>query len=133
MTDNDHDDDFIGQAELEAMREIDQEVGARLVALELLGVTFQTDMPQVERVPRGSTAEHAGLKVGDIIIGVDGSPTPKTDDLIAAIGRCRPSPVIHFTVQRNGATLAINAAPDPSQQRPTPKSNHLGRVEHVEL
>jgi hypothetical protein len=54
MTDNDWpeepDDDISGQNELEALREVDKEVAARLAALEVLDPSQKRPMPRPNRV-----------------------------------------------------------------------------------
>jgi len=133
MIDNDWreqpDDDISGQNELEALREADNEVAARLAALELLGITFRAKTNEIEQVSARSTAERAGLQVRDTIICVNNHPTPRFDDLIAAIQRHPPGTTVHVTVQRDEATLTITADLDTSQKRPTPKPNCVNYVE----
>jgi len=49
---NDSDDDISGQAEIEAMHEIDQEVAARLAALEALDPSQKRPTPRPNRLGR---------------------------------------------------------------------------------
>lgn len=133
MIDNDWpdqpDDDISGQNELEALREVDNEVATRLVALELLGITFRAKTNEIEQVVARSTAERAGLQVRDTILFVNNCPTPRSDDLIAAIQRHPSGTPVHVTVHRDEATLTIKVDLDASHKRPTPEPNCVNYVE----
>jgi len=53
-----------------------------------------------------STAEHAGVKIGDQIIGVDSIATPYHNDYVAAVkGKARKT--INLTLLRNNDTLKV--------------------------
>jgi len=123
----DFDDDISGQNELEAAREVDQEVAARLAALELLGVTFRAGTTEIESVPPHSAAERAGLRAGDSVVCVNGWPALRAADVVAAVRRLA-DPTAHLTVQRDGTVLGIDADLDSSQERPTarPGNHHSG-------
>lgn len=49
---NDSDDDISGQAEIEAIHEIDREVAARLAALEALDPSQKRPTPRLNRLGR---------------------------------------------------------------------------------
>jgi S1-C subfamily serine protease len=44
-------------------------------------------------VHAGTPAEAAGLRIGDVIVSVGGSPVASVDDLTAALGKLGPGPV----------------------------------------
>ncbi len=48
-------------------------------------------------------AKDAGIKEGDIIVGVDGSPVSKSSELQEHIGTKRPGDIVKVEVSRNGA------------------------------
>ncbi len=52
---------------------------------------------RVESLERGSPAADAGMKAGDIIVGIDGMPVPDVDALLRRLGAdaiARPLPVM---------------------------------------
>ncbi len=60
------------------------------------GLTIETGV-RVESLERGSPAADAGMKTGDIIVGMDGVPVPDVDALqrqLAANAIARPLPVL---------------------------------------
>jgi S1-C subfamily serine protease len=56
----------------------------------------------------GSPAEAAGLKAGDVITAVGGTPVGSVDDLTAALGKLGPGPV-QLTVARGNTTRTVTA------------------------
>ncbi len=62
----------------------------------------------VSQVVAGSAAADAGLRSGDKIVAVDGQPTPKWDQLKAAI-ESRGGQEAEFTIQRNGRRQIVIA------------------------
>ncbi len=77
----------------------------------LLGVTSEKmdKGAQIESVSDGSGAEKAGLKVGDIITGVNKSPITSPDDLVAAITKQKPGDIIDVDYIRDGKKLKSKA------------------------
>lgn len=51
----------------------------------------------VEVIP-GQAAEQAGVKEGDVILELDGKPTPDPRALIDAVGRCRVGDKVTLTI-----------------------------------
>jgi putative serine protease PepD len=74
----------------------------------LLGVQI-SDLPNgggvyVGRVESGGPAANAGIRVGDVITSVAGTPTPAGADLTAVIAGLKPGQTVKVAVQRpNGA------------------------------
>ncbi|GAA5164195.1 DegQ family serine endoprotease [Viridibacterium curvum] len=89
----------------------------------LLGLTFQPvdkdlasnlglDKPEgaaVTSVNKNSAAEKAGLKVGDVILQVDGKKVDDNNDLRSLIGERRPGESVNLKVWRKKSTLDIKA------------------------
>jgi serine protease Do len=51
----------------------------------------------------GSAAEKAGLKAGDVVLALNGSPITDSGDLVSRLYTFHPGDVITMTIQRNGA------------------------------
>ena len=67
--------------------------------------------PVLGQVVSGGPADRAGLEAGDRIVRVDGAPVDSWDFLVGRI-RSRPGMPLRFTVEREGATRAIDVVPD---------------------
>jgi putative serine protease PepD len=62
----------------------------------------------VGSVSAGSPADKAGLKVGDVIVALDGKPTTTSDDLGTVLATHKPGQTVTLKVQRqNGATTLV--------------------------
>jgi S1-C subfamily serine protease len=80
------------------------------------GLTIDSGV-RVDTLERGSPAADAGMKTGDIIVGIDGMPVPDVDTLQRQLGAdaiARPLPVI---VVRGNSTHALIVAPRESPPR----------------
>jgi len=89
-----------------------------------LGVTVQTVSQEladsfglkkaqgalVASVESGSPAERAGIKEGDIIVGVNGRAVEQSSDLPRIIGEARPGTVVTIRVWRQGETKELSAS-----------------------
>jgi serine protease Do len=60
----------------------------------------------VDSITEKSAAGQAGIKVGDVVTRVDGTPILKSADLLEQIGRHRPGDEVNVTVNRNGKELS---------------------------
>jgi regulator of sigma E protease len=77
--------------------------------------------PVVERAAAGSPAAAAGLTGGDLIVAIDGRPTPDWEDVLEAVqgpkgqrgSTTRPAHIrpLAITVDRNGQTLDLVVTP----------------------
>ncbi len=79
-----------------------------------LGVSIQNQTSggagaQVVDVSSGSGAEKAGIKAGDVIVGIDDQQIETRSDLSAAIGAHQPGDTVKVTVQRDGQTVDLTA------------------------
>jgi putative serine protease PepD len=62
----------------------------------------------VGAVSAGSPAEKAGLKVGDVIVALDGKQTTTSDDLGTQLAEHKPGQTVTLKVQRqSGATVTV--------------------------
>ena len=76
-----------------------------------LGVLIETvgDGVRVRRVEKGSIAEAAGIREGDIVSAAAGVPVKEAGDLRAAVQRQAPGTWLPLTMKRKGDTLDIVA------------------------
>ncbi|MBT2325128.1 DegQ family serine endoprotease [Variovorax paradoxus] len=74
--------------------------------------SFKLDKPEgalVSNVEKGSPADQAGLRSGDVIRKVDGQPIVASGDLPALIGQKKPGSKITLEVWRQGAREELSA------------------------
>ena len=64
---------------------------------------------KVETVVSGTAADKAGLRQGDVITAVNGSPVTSAAELTQAIDGKTPGRQVTLTVSRNGSTKTIHA------------------------
>ena len=71
-----------------------------------LGVTSDkvSDGAKITEISKGSAAEKAGLKEGDIITGVNDTKISSPEDLSKAIGKCKPEEKVTVSYKRDGAS-----------------------------
>ncbi|HLZ09549.1 MAG TPA: PDZ domain-containing protein, partial [Chloroflexota bacterium] len=60
-------------------------------------------------VVKGSPAEQAGLRVGDVIVAIDNTPVGSVDDLLRFLSRAKPGASITLGVVRGGQYLKLGA------------------------
>ena len=75
--------------------------------------SFKLDKPEgalVASVEKGSPADKAGLKAGDVIRSVNGTPIVASGDLPAAIGLSKPGDKVQLQVVRQGKTEDVTAS-----------------------
>jgi serine protease Do len=79
---------------------------------QALADSFKLDSPQgalVANVEKGSPADRAGLKTGDVIRSVDGQPIVASGDLPAVIGMDKPGQRVNLEVWRQGGKVDLTA------------------------
>jgi len=64
----------------------------------------------IAQVVTGSAADKAGLKVGDVIVDLNGQPITNSSDLRNKIGMMRVGQEISLTIMRNGKQRKVKAA-----------------------
>jgi len=83
---------------------IGQSVTQELATEEKLSVS---EGAYVAEIAKGSGAEKAGIKVGDVITAVDGTPVRSMDDLILQIRRKKVGDEVVLTISRGGQTSEV--------------------------
>ena len=77
--------------------------------------------PVIERVLPGKPAEKAGIQAGDLIVAIDGNPTPDWQDVLMGIqgppetrGSTTPQTVrpLNFDILRDGRTIRLELIPE---------------------
>ena len=76
----------------------------------------------VAQVERGSAAERAGLRVGDVIVRVNGRPVLDASQLRNEVGLLRVGSRVELEVMRNGKALKLSA-----EVAPPPRSEPRGQ------
>ncbi len=66
-----------------------------------LGIS-KTEGIYVDDIEKGTGADKAGIKKGDIITGIDGFKIERFSDLVGYLGSKRPNDVVEVTLFRNG-------------------------------
>ena len=68
-------------------------------------------------VREGSPAEKAGLKGGDVIVGLGGKPIGTINDYMESLGRYKPGDTADIVVKRDGkeTTLKVTFGSRPSE------------------
>jgi len=61
----------------------------------------------VTQVEPDSPAAKAGLKNGDVIVGLDGKPVPDSGELQVQVGQKQPGTTVHLDIMRNGKNETI--------------------------
>lgn len=88
----------------------------------------------ISGVEKGGPAEAAGLKVGDVILGVNGAPVEQSTDLPRMIGEGRPGADFRLEVWRNGKAqdVGVKLGEMPGEKvavaEPPAKAAQLGLV-----
>jgi serine protease Do len=87
--------------------------------------SFKLDSPDgalVRNVERGSSADKAGLKSGDVIRKVNGQPIISGGDLSAIVSVARPGDKVQLDVWRDGHAVQLNATLANANDKPEPGS-----------
>jgi C-terminal processing protease CtpA/Prc len=66
----------------------------------------------VSEVIEDSPAEKAGIKEGDVIVGLNGSSITDSDDLVKAVRKSKPSTEVKIEVRRKGESKSFTAQLD---------------------
>jgi regulator of sigma E protease len=84
--------------------------------------------PQIGSVNPGSPADKAGLRAGDLVLGVAGQPVFSPDELMQSIQK-RAGQTFDLAIERDGAprTLAVTATAV-KEKGPTGQEQEIGRI-----
>jgi len=83
--------------------------------LAVLGLRTDLGAPVVRGVIAGKPAAGAGIRAGDAIVAVDGTPVRSPAD-VAAITNAHPGERVTFTLRRDGSELQTELVPEASEQ-----------------
>ncbi|HEX7051562.1 MAG TPA: trypsin-like peptidase domain-containing protein [Longimicrobiales bacterium] len=75
---------------------------------EVYGLDHPTGA-EVVQIQAGSAAERAGLRLGDVIVAVDGTPVESTGDLMELLARHDPGETAELSVVRYGDRIRLRA------------------------
>ncbi|MGS1107213.1 RIP metalloprotease RseP [Achromobacter anxifer] len=78
--------------------------------LAAAGVRLAQPKPAVRVVNDGGAGHAAGLRTGDLVLAVDGVPTPDTGALVRQIQESAGKPLA-LTLARDGANISLNVTP----------------------
>ncbi len=67
----------------------------------------RTEAVRILRVLEGSPAEQAGLKAGDVILSIDGHPTPTLNNVKKYMHGREPGEQVRFEVWRDGRAMTF--------------------------
>jgi serine protease DegQ len=76
--------------------------------------------PIVGGIERGSPAEKSGIKLGDVIVAVDGKPTPDVATALNLIAEMQPGKTVPVNVVRRGQQLTLEVVV--GKRRPRPRN-----------
>jgi len=83
----------------------------------------------VQSVQKGSAAEKAGIRAGDVIVALDGQAIGELADLLLALGRRVAGDVVEVKLRRKEGELVVRAtlaAGQDTQPRPVPRVRRPG-------
>lgn len=80
--------------------------------LAAAGIRLAQPKPAVRVVNAGGEGQAAGLRAGDLILAVNGQPTPDTGALVRQIQESAGK-TLALTLARDGAQVTVNATPRP--------------------
>ena len=83
--------------------------------LAVLGLRADLGPPIVEQVVPGKPAERAGVRAGDKVLAVDGTPTRSPSD-VASVTNAKPGGTVTYRIERNGSTLELPVAVESVEQ-----------------
>jgi hypothetical protein len=104
------------------------------IRVENDGALYFSEPPEVYSVERGSGADRAGIRRGDVITHVNGMSITSRDGG-RTFGTARPGAKLRFTIRRDGSSRTITLTAAPETPAPTPaadltkSSEALGRAQ----
>jgi len=110
---------------------------ARVIQRGLLGIVLdassgEKSVPVVRKIMEDQPAGKVGIRVGDEILAVGGSPVSAPEDVVREIGSCQAGDTIEITVRRDGqqqefeVTLSAREAPARTARTgPSPRIDYV--------
>ncbi len=80
----------------------------------------------VSQIEPGGAAARAGIKSGDLIVAVNGTPIAHAEELPRRVARNQPGSVIDVTIVRDKQRRELKATLDTIPDDPTPAAAHTG-------
>jgi serine protease Do len=96
---------------------------------QALADSFKLDSPSgalVSSVEKGSPADKAGLKVGDVIRSINGKPVIVSGDLPAVVSLAMPGEKVTLGIHRDGGTQQLTAQLGDASKVPTQTASAKG-------
>lgn len=95
----------------------------------MLGVVTEDANPgtKINKIVDGSAADKAGLKIGDIIMAIDGKNIENHKDLVATISQHKKGDEIELELYRNDKIKKVNATLGGDES-----SNEIGSLDNLE-
>jgi len=81
--------------------------------MSALGLKQDLGPPLVDQALPGKPAERGGVRAGDRILAIDGTPVRSPAD-VAALTNARPGEPLHFRVERGTSTFDAQLTPEPT-------------------
>lgn len=94
-----------------AYRDISDPAVQRFLREQFPELRFPTQGMLILQVERGSPAEQAGLRPGDVLTAMNGRPLTSIEQFQQMVRRVRLKEKIRFTVWREGRTLTVEVTP----------------------
>jgi regulator of sigma E protease len=104
------------------------DVVGRTHQLGYLGLGPPAQPPKIGSVEKGSPAEAAGFRIGDIVRRIDGRAVDSFDDIVRAVMPASGT-LLTFDIERDGQPLTLAATPAPGQAKDAAgKIHQVGRL-----
>lgn len=98
-----------GTRRIVEMLKAGQEVEYGFLGVQAVKDTRDSSGIRINHVQLGTPADRAGLKVGDVILKVDGKTLNESDDLFLAVGMALAGNTVKLEIQRGSETKSANA------------------------
>ncbi len=89
---------------------VTEDIASRLGLDSALGALVAGVVPE-------SPAERAGIRTGDVIVGINGNEIERVKDLIRLVAGARPEDEVHLELWRGGETLALDVVIGESKEQ----------------
>jgi thiol-disulfide isomerase/thioredoxin len=82
-----------------------------------IGVWPDRDQARVSQLVRGGPADRAGLRIGDVIVSIDGQAIANGTDIVVHTRALAPGKPAKFVVRRAGVENTIDVTPEPRPEQ----------------